>query len=174
MMPESLIDADMDSTSTTEANKIKTIELHKNRASIGFTMIKNNLLDHEAFKYITYAPAVKTLIWFMAKIRYEKKRGKDKHKELNIINNGDISFTYREAKWRGLSNQQFSKSLKILHALGFIDITKHGSGLMGDYSCYALSNRWRKYGKPDFERKEFPVNRMTVYRRKAVNSNVVN
>lgn len=173
MTPESLIEAGVDSTAI-EASKIMKLEFHKNRASIGFAIIKNDLLDHETFKFITYAPAVKTLIWFMAKIRYEKKRSKDKHKERKIINNGYISFTYREAKLRGLSNQQFSKSLKILHALGFIDITKHGSGLMGDYSCYALSNRWKKYGKPDFERKEFPVNRITVYRRKAVNANILN
>ena len=70
-----------------------------------------------------------------------------------MTNNGEISFPYREAEHRGLSHQQFRKALVELVGFGFIDIVTPGSAMKGDYTKFALSERWRQYGTGTFEEK---------------------
>lgn len=114
-----------------------------------------DLLHSQAYKELRYAPAIKVLNWIQEKIRFavnKKKRGRDRYRVINE----EFSFTYREAKLRGLTTNQFSKGLKQLCHFGFIDVKKHGSGLMGDYNIYVKSERWRKFGTCEFVDKEFP------------------
>jgi hypothetical protein len=73
-----------------------------------------------------------------------------------VVNGGNVSFTYKEAKFRGLTSNQFSKALKELCRLGFIDVKKPGSGLMGDFTIFNISGRWRNFGTPQLVREEFP------------------
>ena len=113
------------------------------------------MLHSKAYAGLTYAPALKVLNWFHEKIKVlvnRKKRGKDRY----MVIDGDISFPYREASLRGLYPQQYSKALKELHRFGFIDIKKPGSALKGDYTLYALSDRWRDFGLVSFKGIEFP------------------
>jgi hypothetical protein len=115
-----------------------------------------DLLHSKAYRYLRYGPAIKVLNWFHEKIRIEvnkKKRGKERYR---IVNDGDIDFTYREAIFRGLTAQKFSKALRELHQFGFIDIKKPGSALKGDFTVFAFSERWKAYGTPNFRRVEFP------------------
>ena len=112
-----------------------------------------DMLHSEAYKNLNYAPALKVLNWFHEKVRLEankKRRGKVTY---NVINE-DISFTYKEALFRGLSSHQFSKVLKELHRLGFIDIQKPGSALKGDWSQFTFSDRWREFKTPSFKNLE--------------------
>ena len=114
------------------------------------------LLHSRAYRELNYGPALKVLNWFHEKVRYEvdkRRRGKARYK---ILNGGEMSFTYSEAQMRGLTHKQFSRGLKELVAFGFLDIVKLGSGLQGDYSLFALSQRWREYGKDGFLAIEFP------------------
>jgi hypothetical protein len=68
-----------------------------------------------------------------------------------IVNNGELVFTYNEARERyGIHAQQFASALDVLLELGFLDIAYAGSGTKKDVSLYALSDRWRLYGTPDF------------------------
>ena len=116
----------------------------------------HDLLHSKAYRDLTYGPAIKVLNWFYEKIRVEvnkKKRGKDRYR---IINDGDIDFTYREAIFRGLTPQKFSKALRELHQFGFIDIKKPGSALKGDFTVFAFSERWKAYGTSDFLSPESP------------------
>ena len=102
---------------------------------------------------MNYGPALKLLNWFYEKVKVKvnkKKRGKDRYQVLDE----DLSFTYAEAERRGLTHQQFSKALREIHKLGFIDIKKPGSRLKNDWTVYFISNRWRNYGTPEF--KEIP------------------
>ncbi len=126
------------------------------RRSKGWSVrISFDLLHSPAYKKLNYGPAIKALNWFHEKIRLQvnkRKRGKDRY---NVIN-GDISFTYREAKLRGLSSHQFSKALKELHRFGFIDIQKPGSALKGDWTKFSISDRWKKYAIPNFKNEQFP------------------
>lgn len=69
-----------------------------------------------------------------------------------ILNNGEIEFTYIEAEEKyGISKKQFAHALDVLVEKGFIDITHQGGAYRRDKSLYSISERWRKYGKPDFE-----------------------
>jgi len=74
-----------------------------------------------------------------------------------ITNNGEISFTFQVAEWRGLHSRTFSRVLRELHRLGFIDVTQPGRGRKGEYTKYALSSRWRLYGTPSGRRFHFPM-----------------
>lgn len=117
--------------------------------------IGHDLLHSEAYRELKYAPAIKVLNWIHDKIKIEvdkKKRGKDRYRIIDL----SFSFTYGEAKSRGLTPNQFSRALKELCRFGFLDVKKHGSGLMGDYSVFVKSERWRKFGTSEFEAKEFP------------------
>lgn len=120
------------------------------------TLIPMSLLHSEAYKKLDYAPALKVLNWFYEKRqsrRIKGKRGKDR---FQVVNDGNISFPYREAILRGLTSQQFRKALKGLHGLGFIDIKKPGSALRGDWTIFGLSDRWKEYGTSNFKDSEFP------------------
>jgi hypothetical protein len=70
-----------------------------------------------------------------------------------VYDNGGLSFTYSEANHFSISTAQFHRILKVLVAKGFIDVEHRGGGLGRDYSRYKLSERWRKWGTPEFENK---------------------
>ena len=114
-----------------------------------------DLLHSESYKKLNYGPALKVLNWFYEKIQLEKIKGKRGKNRFQIIDR-NISFTYREAGFRGLSSHQFAKALKELHKSGFIDIEKSGSALKGDWTQFAISERWKEYGSPNFKNEEFP------------------
>jgi hypothetical protein len=59
-------------------------------------------------------------------------------------------FTYREANERGISRGGFNTAKRQLADVGLIDIRHQGGGAEGDASVIALSDRWKRYGKPDF------------------------
>ena len=75
----------------------------------------------------------------------------------NISNNGEIVFPYAEASKKfKICRSTFCRSIDQLVELGFIDIAHHGGGLMKDCSKYALSERWREYGKEGFIQQSRP------------------
>ena len=116
----------------------------------------HDLLHSEAYKQLKYGPALKVLNWFHEKVHLtvdKRKRGKNRYQ---IVQGGEISFTYEEAALRGLTSQKFSRSLKELHGFGFIDVKKPGSCLKGDFTLFTLSQRWRNFGFSGFQRIEWP------------------
>lgn len=114
------------------------------------------LLHSKAYCDLKYGPAIKVLNWFHEKIRVKVNKKERGAKRYQVVNNGDIDFTYREAAFRGLTSHQFRNSLKELHRTGFIDIRRPGSALRGDYTIFSLSDRWKMYGTDDFVCPEFP------------------
>ena len=115
-----------------------------------------DLLHSQAYRNLNYGPAIKVLNWFYEKLKYDvdkKKRGKDRYR---LINDGEISFTYKEAGQRGLTDQKFRKALLELHKFGFIDVTHPGSGIRGDYTKFAISDRWREFATNKFKSVSFP------------------
>lgn len=128
---------------------------YKKRSRSWSIRIGFDLLHSEAYKKLNYGPALKVLNWFHEKIRLQvnkRKRGKNRYQ----IIDGDISFPYKEAGFRGLSSQQFSRALRELHRIGFIEIKKPGAALKGDFTVFAFSDRWKEYGTPNFKTIEFP------------------
>jgi len=67
-----------------------------------------------------------------------------------------FSFPVREAPYHGLTIRGLSRGLQRLHEVGIIDRIKPGSATKGDYALYRLSERWRQFGRPGFERLPWP------------------
>lgn len=84
-------------------------------------------------------------------MRKLKKRKTGKREYWDITNNGDIVFTYSQAKKYGISKHQFDDAIKLLISRGFIHIDpekgEHGN------NRYWLDNDWKNFdpGNP------FPV-----------------
>jgi hypothetical protein len=97
--------------------------------------------------------AAKVLLWFLARRKYArlgKKRSNSIH-----INNGEIVFPYAEAEKRfAMTRPRFTKSIDNLIQFGFIDINHHGGGMVKDVTTYFISERWEKYGQPEFEQRK--------------------
>jgi hypothetical protein len=132
------------------------------QASGGFVGLPNRLVDSRAFAALTTGVSVKTLVWFWQMVEYPKGRKKQPEPVIGRIdkiqNNGELSFTYQEAEWRGMNARRFSRALKDLFRLGFIDISRHGRGVRGEYTKFAISTRWQKYDTTDWEEITFPEN----------------
>ena len=94
---------------------------------------------------------------FRTKCQVVKSRGKPGRHGPVILNNGEIIFTYEEAKvMYGISHSRFNRAIDDLVAKGFIDIGQTGMGLHKMATGYAISERWRKYGTSEFVQKERP------------------
>jgi len=140
----------------------KQIELVKTRGQQwklrkrGKICIDREILNSIAFMQLrATADAQRCYLQFLMKCKVEKLKTKaGRSKEWFISNNGEIQFSYKEAKEKGFNH--FSRVIDQLVKNGFIDIAYQGSGLKGDVSLYSISERWRLYGTSEFETAERP------------------
>ena len=94
--------------------------------------------------------SAKMLLVFLGK-RQMLHLGRGKKKEWICTNNGNIYFTYKEAKEKyNISHPAFSRAIEELVSKGFIDIARQGIGIAKIATLYSISDRWKKYGKKDF------------------------
>jgi len=91
----------------------------------------------------------------MAEVSDRKNGGK----RWDIINDGEITFTYKEAKMMGISTPTFARAIDQLVRFGFIEIKRTGQGLCKSTTHYAFSGRWRNYGTDKFIEKFRPKKR---------------
>ena len=119
--------------------------------------LDRDVFHSEAWMKLT-ATAIRVYLLFLDRRRMMPiQGGRRRGKQFEIANNGEIAFTYDEAKEDyGISSSTFCSALDRLVETGFIDITYHGSGLRGDNSTYAITERWRLYGTDKFVRKNRP------------------
>jgi len=104
-----------------------------------------------AFRELS-ATGIRVLLKFFQK-RTWIKSGKGRSKKTAYVNTG-LVFTYEEAATMGIPNTTFNEAVNKLIAVGFID-TEHQGGAYGkDFSRYAVSERWRKFGTESFEKIE--------------------
>lgn len=106
------------------------------------------MLDSDAFKSLS-SKAIQVLLKFLQKRTWEDRKGR--RKKVRVYNNSGLAFTYIEAQEMKIGKSQFHVIIKRLFELGFIDIEHQGGGLFKDYSRYAVSDRWRDYGTPNFK-----------------------
>jgi hypothetical protein len=111
------------------------------------------LSDSEAFRSLS-GNAMRVLIRFL-----QKRTWTGKKKQKTYINTG-LVFTYAEAEELGISTSSFHDIIKKIYEMGFIDIEHQGGGLAKDCSRYAVSDRWKLYGTPNFK----PVTKKKVCR----------
>jgi len=118
-------------------------------------MLEANLIESDAFLNLSGKAALLCLIRFHQKA-YKKRtsRKNGDSKRLVITNNGEIIFTYAEARELGISSTRtFYKVLReMIEEKGFIDIAELSKWYEKKPTKFAISERWRKYGTDEYEK----------------------
>jgi len=143
-----------------DARKAEWLQMRRSTWG-GFTGLANRIIDSEAFQTLRSMHSVKVLIYFWQQAQYTRGKRKPGQESpignlSKISNQGKMSFEYRVAGYRGMRPDQFAKALRELFRYGFIDFSKHGCGVKGDNSTFALSDRWKQYNTPAWEEIPFP------------------
>ena len=74
-----------------------------------------------------------------------------------VTNNGEIVLPrITTAEKLALSESSFTRAIKRLIEVGFVDVAYQGGLEAGDMNKYSLSERWKKYGEEDFVKGTFP------------------
>jgi len=130
--------------------KQKGISKYKLKRDI---FVQWEIMESEAFKKLS-ASGIWVLLRFLQKRTWDKvPQGRSRKKEV-IYETTNLAFTYDEASAMGISQSTFHSVLKRLIELGFIDIAHQGGFFGRDYSRFNLSDRWEKYGTPEFKHVE--------------------
>jgi len=119
-----------------------------------FCYLEPSLIESEAFLNLSGKAALICLIRFHQKAYKKRVSKKTKGvKDLVITNNGEIVFTYAEARELGLkSSRTFNKALhELVEEKGFVDVAIPGNWYLKESTKYSISGRWKRYGTTDFE-----------------------
>jgi hypothetical protein len=113
-----------------------TKKKNKNKIAGQFLVLEHEIYESMAFQELTIHAK-----WLYIEFKY-RFNGENRYK---------IKLPQREAmKIMGINT--FIKARNQLIEKGFIDVIQRG-GLENQSAIFGLSNRWRKYGKPDFEKR---------------------
>ena len=128
------------------------------KAKSSVACFEREMLRSKAYTTLTGASPI-ILAGFYCKRRLQQVKV-GKRTTYEVTNNGEIVFTYREAHdiYR-LSKPRFTRALDQLIDHGFIDVAVSGAQLWRQCNLYAISERWRLFGTPDFESKPRPKGR---------------
>ncbi len=132
------------------------IELNKKpKHQSSVICIERKLLKSEAWWALTGA-APQVMTGFLVRRQFNEVRSPGgRRSSWVIINNGQIEFTYAEAKGKyGVTNPRFTRAIDQLVEVGFIDIAKQGGGMLKNKTLYAISDRWEKFGTEEFKHVE--------------------
>jgi len=125
-----------------------------------FVIIENELLCSPAFLGLT---ATAKDVYLMLRSRAIAEKPKDARPGRGgrafVKNNGELVLSYKELQHllparqgkKRVSSSTISAAFRSLEACGLIDVVVAGQGRMKIKSRYALSQRWRSYGKPSFQ-----------------------
>ena len=119
-------------------------------------------MDSEMFYSEAYQSIRKSASAINTLMRCLQKRKWEKHKKQYIYTGEPFIFPYAEAKIvLGIGITQHWKNIRKLIEVGFLDLEYRGGWYQKhekekDYSRYKFSERWKKFGKPDFVKVEIP------------------
>jgi hypothetical protein len=111
--------------------------------------LQRDILESQAFWKLS-GSAIKVFLIFRMKCVI-KNNSIGKHNVKTFVNNGEIQFTFQEAKVKyGIPKSTFLRARDLLIKVGLIEITENG----GEHhpSKYAISENWRKYPDESFTR----------------------
>lgn len=111
--------------------------------------IDKKIISSKAF-FALKVHGLRVLFVFFTKRKLGSHRDSKGNQNWHILNNGEITFTYKEAEKKGMSKKQFRDALDDLIAKGFLEVSHQGVG-QGDSSTYKLIDNWADYGKKDFK-----------------------
>ena len=117
--------------------------------------LRSEVSDSPAFQALN-GTQIKVLIEFLLLRHVRGKPRPSWSLCSNVINNGDITFTYEKAERMGYSRSTFVSAIDALVDHGFIDVTFTSGGLHQAKSYYAISDRWYLWGTERFEEKPRP------------------
>ncbi|MBW8017738.1 MAG: hypothetical protein FVQ82_16305 [Planctomycetes bacterium] len=114
-------------------------------------VLEQKMLKSKAWLKLTGA-STQVFMIFRTKCKMVKPQSKpNKHSGMVIANNGEIVFTYDEALEKyGIKKDRFTRALDQLIKYGFIDICFTTNGLHKVETLYAISSRWKDWGKSTF------------------------
>jgi len=143
---------------------LETREQKYKRQRYNDMYVERAFILSDALKGLT-GTAIRVYLIFLSKRQLQPiqgKKGKSGGKRRYVlVNQGEIQFTYREAKEKhGIQSAAFRDAIDQLVAVGLIDVAQQGSGVQKDVSLYALSDRWRLYGMPEFVVRTRPKRRI--------------
>jgi len=150
---------------------LKTTEQKFKEVKHGKMFVSRTMILSEAYLSLKTAAACQVFMIFLNKCQYKPIEDTPKRKkEYRLANNGEIQFTYKEAKdkW-GIKNKRFTKAIDELVRVGLIDIAKSGLGLHKDCTLYSISGRWEKFGTDEFVVKQRPTRKEQLGFRKGNN-----
>ena len=135
---------------------------YKNRSKV--VVLEQRLLKSKAYRSLRKPTSyfVLGIFWTKRQIGKVGRKGKE---QTVILNNGEIVFKYKEeAKQKYcISSGAFRDAIDELRDKGFIDITATGMGVHKVTTLYSISDRWKLYGTPEYEkpkpRPKGPMNR---------------
>ena len=130
--------------------------MSKRRGNSRTVVIEKDLINSSAFRSLRSC-AVHVYLDFLGKRRLkENKYRKNRGPRWDIINNGEIEYTYSEAEKKGISKPSFARSIDQLVEHGFIDIADTGAGVYRMKTLYSISTRWKDWGTEKFVEKKRP------------------
>jgi hypothetical protein len=111
--------------------------------------------------------AIQVYLLFRCKCQIAKKSSRPGKRSEGLIerilNNGEIEFTYLEAKDRyGFTFPRFSRAIGELVEKGFLDIAEPGGGVHKLKTLYGISERWKDYGTTNFKKVERPKRSIAI------------
>ncbi|UCG80776.1 MAG: hypothetical protein JSV60_00395 [Desulfobacterales bacterium] len=121
-----------------------------------FSMLEPDLIESEAIQGLS-GKAMLVLIRFHQKA-HRKKTKRQGIRWTMITNNGQIQFPYAEARELGIkSDATFYKIIRqLVEERGLVDITEPGNWYLKQPTKYAISERWKRYGTPDYKGVKIP------------------
>lgn len=117
-------------------------------------VISKDLIKSKAWLDLGKKSSISAQVYliFLSKRRMEKT-GKKGHERWQCTNSQEIIFTFEEAKETyEITQPRFSRAIDDLIDKGFLDIATPANSLIKQPTKYGLSDRWRKYNTPDFEK----------------------
>jgi hypothetical protein len=126
---------------------------NRNFRNRSFCMLEADLIESDALRDLSGKAALLVLIRFHQKAHRRKTRGSRRSiQRYEITNNGEIVFTYAEAKELGIaSSRTFWKACRELVEKGFTDLAEHPNWLEKQPAKWAISTRWKWYATDRFE-----------------------
>lgn len=133
----------------------------KKKKSSPIIVVEKEILKSKAWLGLGgVAPQVYLLFLTKRKIEPTGKKG---HQRKVCTNGRELAFTYREAKENyGITQPRFRRAIDDLIDKGLIDVVRSAGGLFKEVTLYGISERWRKYGTPQFEETPRPKRSHTV------------
>ena len=123
-----------------------------------FCMLEPDLIESQAVKDLSSKAALYILMRFHQKVHRKKPKRSQRHlRRYDYTNNGELVFTYAEAKELGIGESAFYRALReLVEDKGFIDIAKPGNWYLREPTKYAISWRWKNYGTDQYEHQKIP------------------